>query len=78
MLACRRGIKYHRPSTNDHQPPTNDHQESAMLNLKSRIDNVQYALACDDEFNAHYNLKPCYIYRSVLAFKAFFFISGEK
>ena len=49
-----------------------------MLNLKSRIDNVQYALACDDEFNAHYNLKPCYIYRPVLAFKAFFFISGEK
>lgn len=49
-----------------------------MFYLKSRIDNVQYALTCDDEFNAHYNLEPCYICHSVLVFKAFFFISKEK
>lgn len=36
-----------------------------------RIDRAQYALACDDEANAHYGIEPCRWYRLKLAIKAF-------
>jgi hypothetical protein len=36
-----------------------------------RIDRAQYALACDDEANAHYGIEPCRWYRFKLAVKAF-------
>lgn len=40
--------------------------------LRERIDNVLYALACDDEVNAHYKLKPSCWFRARLAISAFF------
>lgn len=40
-----------------------------------RMDRSQYAIACDDEANAHYGIEPCRWYRLKLAVKAF--LSGK-
>ncbi len=37
-----------------------------------RIESAQYALACDDEANAHYKIKPCRWHRVKLVIKALF------
>ncbi|PNV69099.1 hypothetical protein [Vibrio cholerae] len=42
------------------------------LEQHERIDNALYALACDDEANAHYKQKPCRWFRAKLAIIAFF------
>ena len=40
--------------------------------FRERCDNALYALACDDECNAHYGLKPSTIFRVRIALAAFF------
>lgn len=42
------------------------------LELRERVDNALYALACDDEVNAHYKLRPCRWFRTRLAIIEFF------
>ncbi|EKP0310039.1 hypothetical protein ACTG16_22575 [Aeromonas sp. 23P] len=39
--------------------------------LKERMENVEYALACDDEANVHYKSEPCLWFRWWLSITAF-------
>lgn len=39
--------------------------------LSSRVDKVQYTLACDDEYNFRHNEKPCRVFRLKKSIKAF-------
>lgn len=41
--------------------------------FSSRIDKVQYTLACDDEYNFHHNEQPCRMFRLKKSVKAFVF-----
>lgn len=47
------------------------HLVAVQVQLHSRIDRAQYALACDDEACVHYKETPCSWYRAKLAIKAF-------
>lgn len=42
-----------------------------LTQFRSRLDNAQHALACDDHANDHYKQTPCLWFRTKLATKAF-------
>ncbi|QQK62604.1 hypothetical protein FJD32_024840 (plasmid) [Shewanella sp. LC6] len=47
------------------------HLVAELVQIHSRIDRAQYALACDDEACDHYKETPCPCFRAKLATKAF-------
>jgi len=42
-----------------------------MASFKERLVNVEYALACDDEANAHYKTTPSRLFRLWISISAF-------
>lgn len=43
---------------------------SVTIVIITRIDAIKYALACDNEANRHYGLKPSALHRAGVIFKA--------